>query len=123
MVWKPEPLPKEIANKPLTPPRGGSLAKKPKTHDAFDELYRDVVERAEKRREIARELSRSNRIIRFTKAGMKAIATPDMSEAASYRLSYIGDDGIPCGHSEFKTMYDAVYRALEEGFHPVYIGR
>jgi len=90
---------------------------------AMASLLADARERIARKETVSESLAASGDPVLFrTSDGRRAMAGPDMSKPGGFRLTYVGDDGQPSGHSEFASMRDAIRRALDDGFDPV-LGR
>ena len=94
-------------------------AKYPNRNTSAAEMIENIRERTKTRQEVVTALlDTGNKAIRFDADGRRALAGPDMSVPGGYRLTYFDKDGVPDGHSEFKSMSEALDRALVDGFKP-----
>lgn len=83
-------------------------------------LISQARERIARKEAMSEELASAGKPVMFEASdGQRAMAGPDMSKPGGFRLTYLGADGQPSGHSEFKTLKEAVRRALDDQFEPV----
>lgn len=86
---------------------------------ALDGLLASVRENMARKASLSADLAAAGRPVMFSTAdGRRAMAGPDMSKPGGFRLTYLGADGQPSGHSEFATLAEAIRRALDEGMEP-----
>lgn len=85
----------------------------------LDGLLASVRENMARKASLSADLAAAGRPVMFSTAdGRRAMAGPDMSKPGGFRLTYLGADGQPSGHSEFATLAEAIRRALDEGMEP-----
>lgn len=86
----------------------------------LDGLLASVRENMARKDRLTADLADAGKPVMFAAAdGSRAMAGPDMSKPGGFRLTYLGQDGKPSGHSEFASLGAAVRRALDERFDPV----
>lgn len=91
--------------------------------DLLTRLLAEAEANLERKANLSEELAAAGGSVLFkTPGGQRAMAGPDMSKPGGFRLTYIGEDGKPNGHSEFTSLKDAIRRALDDRFDPI-VGR
>lgn len=86
----------------------------------LDVLLASVRENMARKDKLTADLADAGKPVLFAAAdGSRAMAGPDMSKSGGFRLTYLGQDGKPSGHSEFASLGAAIRRALDERFDPV----
>lgn len=70
------------------------------------------------RRALAAQIAEPGWPVRFTKPDARsALAQADMSEPGMFRLTRFDAAG-PIGHTQYRTLNEAIYDALQEGYEP-----
>ena len=83
------------------------------------ELLGQARANIERKEKLTADLAKSGAPVRFIDAsGQRAIAGPDMSKEGGFRLTRLGADGVPNGHSEFSSLGGAIRAALDENMEP-----
>lgn len=78
----------------------------------------EILTKANERKALAAQLAQTGRPVRlFGTGGTFALASPDMSRGGSYRLTWF-DQGMPTGHTEHRTLEEAIDEGLRNRLKP-----
>lgn len=103
---------------PLTVEKGTGAAAEPDSLFSQERIA-EILASVRLRREAAQALSIDGRPVEFSgDQGRTALAGPDMSKPGRFRLTRF-DPGGPVGHTEYKTLADAVEAGMLQGFLPI----
>ncbi|MGJ5032263.1 hypothetical protein ACQR1I_35875 [Bradyrhizobium sp. HKCCYLS2038] len=79
-----------------------------------------ILAKGKERKQLAADLAASGKAVRLSHAdGLYALAGPDMSKPGMFRLTRFDKDG-PVGHTEHRTLADAVEEGLRMKYSPPY---
>lgn len=88
-------------------------------NSSLKDMIKDARERLKQRDALSDKLAKTGKAVRFSHSekGKKALAGPDVSKPGKFRITYFDDKG-PVGHTEHKTLKDAIKDGLSQKYIP-----